>query len=217
MDDREVASKPEIDVLDGSSPTAAELDSSAQQDTNRTKTDPNSNEDPIPYLTSMDTLSITPESVLIAKATQMRLKLFNSTTLCTSAASTCTTSTFPTPSPSHTPSLPITLEYAKMALDQEFKVSRCRILQALKLTARMKCTRYNAAVATNEALLYDISNLTVDDLAAALRAHRASQREQLLDLFGFVEPADADADEAMRLRAPAVDPPFGVFIGSTSA
>lgn len=42
-----------------------------------------------------------------------------------------------------------------------------------------------------------------------MRAHR----EQLLDLFGFVEPADADADETMRLSAPAVDPSFGVFIG----
>lgn len=131
MDDREVASKPEIDTLDGSPSTAAELDSSAQQDTNRTKTEPNSYEDPIPSLTSMDSLSITPESVLIAKATQMRLKLFNSTTLCTSAASTCTTSTLPTLSPSHVPSLPITLEYAKMMLGQEFKVSRCRTLQAL--------------------------------------------------------------------------------------
>jgi acetyltransferase-like isoleucine patch superfamily enzyme len=100
-----------------------------------------------------------------------------------------------------------------MVLGRPFKVSRCHTVQALKLSARVKCMQFNAAAITNETLVHDKSNFTVEDLAKALRVHREAQRQQLLDLFGCVEQPDPGAAEAARRRSPAIDPPFGVFIG----
>jgi acetyltransferase-like isoleucine patch superfamily enzyme len=66
----------------------------------------------------------------------------------------------------------------------------------------------------DDALVHHSSSaFTVDELAASLAVHREVQRQQLLDIFGFVEQPDDDtADEAIRKRSPAIDPPFGVFI-----
>jgi acetyltransferase-like isoleucine patch superfamily enzyme len=208
MEHREVSSKADQGALSSFS-LAGELDaalSQTQLSNNQANCESDSNNDQASS-TSVETMAMTPESALIADATQLRLRIFNSTTLCTSAVSV-----FPTTSPS--PPFPITLEYAHMVLSQPFKVSRCSTLQALKLNARVKCTHYNAAAITDSTLVQDNSrsNFTVDNLAATLREHREAQRQQLLDLFGFVEP-QPDGDETTRLRAPAIDPPFGVFIG----
>ena len=160
--------------------------------------------------TVTDTIAVTPESALIAEATQRRVAIFNSDTLSSSAASNTTSNSL---SNSLSPSFPLTLEYANMILGHRFKVSRCRTIQALKLSAHVKCTKYNAAAFVEETLAHDTPHFAVDMLVSTLSKRRESQRLQLLDLFGYVEPADRDADEAMRTRAPAIDPPFGVFIG----
>ena len=108
----------------------------------------------------INTIPVTAESVLIAEAKQMRLDNFHSDKICTSAASIS--------------------EYAHIVLGHPFKVSRCRTTQALKLSARVKCTCYNTAEA---------------------------QRQPLLDLFGYVEPSDpvALADPTVQKRLPAID------------
>jgi acetyltransferase-like isoleucine patch superfamily enzyme len=176
----------------------------AQLDTNPTNCDPNS-DNKQSHSIPITALAITTESALLAEATQLRLRIFNSSTLCTSAASTAINS----PSPS----FPITLEYANMILGHPFKVSRCHTIQALKLSARIKCTQYNAAAIMDGALGHDQSNFMAEDLAKVLSVHREAQRRQLLDLFGSVEQPDRGADEAVRRRSPAIDPPFSVFIG----
>src|SRR5437763_1925888 len=101
-----------------------------------------------------------------------------------------------------------------MVLRHHFKVSRCRTIQALKLSALVKRTHYNTATMLDEALIHDAANFTVDDMAASLAAHREAQRQQLLDLFGYVEspnPATL-ADQNVQKRSPAIDSPFGVFV-----
>lgn len=171
----------------------------SQLDINQADAAPTSHKDQASFCT-LDTLLTSAESSLIAEARQLRLRLFNSTTLCTSAASAST-------------SFPITLEYARMVLGHAFKVSRCHTLQALKLSARIKCSKYNAAVITNQTLVHNSAHSTVDELAASLAVHREAQCQQLLDLFGSVEAAEASTDKTIKTRSPAIDPPFGVFIG----
>src|SRR4051795_1812332 len=102
-----------------------------------------SNNDSAPFA-KINATPVTAESALIAEAKQMRLDRFHSDKLCTSAASTSISSSFP-----------ITAEYARMILGHSFKVSRCRTIQALKLGARVKCTRYNAAAILDETLIHD--------------------------------------------------------------
>jgi acetyltransferase-like isoleucine patch superfamily enzyme len=152
------------------------------------------------YFSTLDTLITSTDSAFIAEATQLRLRLFNSTTLSTSAVSTST-------------SFPVTLEYARMVLGHRFKVSHCHTLQALKLSARIKCSKYNTAATTDVTLVHNSAHSTVHELAASLAVHREAQRQQLLDLFGYVEEAEPGADETVKTRSPAIDPPFGVFIG----
>jgi acetyltransferase-like isoleucine patch superfamily enzyme len=140
------------------------------------------------------------ESTLITNVSQLRFNLFGSVALCTSAASVSA-------------SFPITPEYARMVSGLPFKVSRCHTLQALKLRARIKCSQYNAPPITDPTLVHTSAYATVDELAASMAAHREAQRQQLLDLFGYVAAAEAGADEAATRRSPAVDPPLAVFIG----
>ena len=160
--------------------------------------------------TAILTIPIAAESILTEEAKQKRCKIFNSEFLCTSADAASKSTSF-----SSLPHLfmPVTEEYANMILGRQFKVSRCRTLQALKLSARVKCTRYNAAAIMDETLVQDIKKLDIGSLAATSEEHRESQRQQLLDLLGYVEPADPSADQVTRRRAPAIDPPLGVFIG----
>ena len=120
---------------------------------------------------------------------------------------------------SPSPSFPITAEFAHMVLGYPFKVSRCRTIQALKLSARVKRIRYNTAAVLDEALIHDAANFTVDDMAASLAARLEAQRQQLLDLFGYVEPPDpaALADPTVQKCSPAIDSPSGCLPASTRA
>jgi hypothetical protein len=130
MEYPEVSSEVEQGALTNSS-LPVELDAaspSAQLDPEQSDSGSNSNDDQVTSA-PIDKLAMTPESAVIVEATQLRLRIYNSTRLCTSAASTST-------SASPSPSIPITLEYARMVLGHPFKVSRCHTLQALKLSAR---------------------------------------------------------------------------------
>lgn len=201
MEPNEVSSKADQDGRTNTS-LLAELNTDSprsQLDINQADAAATSHKDQA-SLCALDTLLTSAESSLIAEARQLRLRLFNSTTLCTSATSAST-------------SFPITLEYAHMVLGHAFKVSRCHTLQALKLSARVKCSKYNTAVITDQTLVHNSAHSTVDELAASLTVHREAQRQLLLDLFGSVEAAEAGADETIKTRSPAIDPPFGVFIG----
>lgn len=62
-------------------------------------------------------------------------------------------------------------------------MSRCCTIETLRLSARAKCTHYNATAMLDDTLIHDTANFTVDALAASL----AAQRQQLPDLFDYVE------------------------------
>jgi acetyltransferase-like isoleucine patch superfamily enzyme len=66
-----------------------------------------------------------------------------------------------------------------------------------------------------EGLIHDAADFTVDDTAASLAEHREAQCQQLLDLFGYVEPPDpvALADPMVQKRSPAIGLLFGMFVG----